>query len=311
MVNMLPHHKQLVTAGQIANRPLSEYVKETYNGVSVFLKSQWSDRPDMHQYLNDGSLRLSLIGEILLEHHDKIIGPTLDIASEDGLLYPLITALCPTAVDSYALTELAPTAEHVMVQEKRCRSYRFHCERDVFPANDNSFGFLLFCEVLEHLMQDPVWAMVQLNRILRSEGYLLLTTPNAGSILRLPKILSCETAAGFVLYKPIQFYLRHYREYSAKEVEWLLNATGFEVVTMKTGIDRFAGRRWNALLLTLKALRLLSAPIHYYGQTTVCLAKKVSHISSPDELSLDRRWPAWLYSQNDSEHRRPERFLVD
>jgi len=308
-LKLLPKPKRAIQPSEVRTRPLAEYVYETSTGASEFLKSKWPDRSELHRYFGDGSLRFSLIAEMLIENKRALQGPTLDVASEDALLFPLIDELAPD-VTPYSLSELEPKSDRLSRNGDEFSVYPFHCERDVFPESDKHFGFVLFCEVLEHLMQDPVWTMVQLNRVLQDGGYLLLTTPNAGSILRLGKILACETAAGFVVYKPFQFFLRHYREYSAKEVSWLLEGTGFELVALKTGVDRFNGRRWNLLLLILKSLGLLGKPLDYYGKTTVCLARKVRHIASPEALSDSERWPPWLYSQLEQEHRRPERFLV-
>lgn len=308
-LKLLPNAKRAVRSEEVRSRPLADYVYQTSTGASEFLKSRWPDRPELHRYLGDGSLRFALIAEALIENKRALSGPTLDVASEDALLLPLVEELAPD-VTPYSLSELEPKSDRLTRNGNEFRVYPFHCERDVFPEEDEHFGFVLFCEVLEHLMQDPVWTMVQLNRVVQTGGHLLLTTPNAGSILRLGKILACETAAGFVVYKPIEFFLRHYREYSANEVQRLLEGTGFEIVTMKTGADRFQGRRWNLLLLMLRSMGLLRAPLNYYGRATVCLARKVRHIASPERLSQSERWPPWLYSQHDEEHQRPERFLV-
>src|SRR5258708_5495082 len=54
----------------------------------------------------------------------------------------------------------------------------FDAERDRFPYPDGHFSLALCCEMLEHLMRDPLHMMLEIRRILQPGGKLLLTTPN-------------------------------------------------------------------------------------------------------------------------------------
>ncbi|MCG8432310.1 MAG: class I SAM-dependent methyltransferase [Candidatus Omnitrophica bacterium] len=51
-------------------------------------------------------------------------------------------------------------------------------ERQELPFADNTFSVVLFNDVLEHLMDDPVRTIRRLARVLTPGGLLVLTTPN-------------------------------------------------------------------------------------------------------------------------------------
>src|SRR5580658_8582336 len=63
-----------------------------------------------------------------------------------------------------------------------CAIDHFDAERDVFPYAAASFDTVLCCELIEHLFNDPMHMMSEINRILKLGGHLLLTTPNIGSL---------------------------------------------------------------------------------------------------------------------------------
>ncbi len=58
---------------------------------------------------------------------------------------------------------------------------QFNVEQDVFPYADNSFDVVLFCEIIEHLLSDPVHALLEIRRVLKPGGVMVLTTPNVAS----------------------------------------------------------------------------------------------------------------------------------
>ena len=115
----------------------------------------------------------------------------------------------------------------------------FDAEKDPYPYQDGSFATVLCCELLEHLYEDPMHLMSEVNRILTVGGHVVLTTPNICSL----------RAAGAALlgYHPGLFHQyiapdasgnvdpRHAREYAPRDLQELMEAAGFEVVRMETG----------------------------------------------------------------------------
>jgi SAM-dependent methyltransferase len=111
--------------------------------------------------------------------------------------------------------------------EVRRESLMFNIEQDRFPYEDDSFEVVLFCELIEHLLMDPVAALREIRRVLVPGGVLVLTTPN---VARLENVF--QLVEGMNLYDPYSGhgpYGRHNREYTRHELHRLLEFAGFEV----------------------------------------------------------------------------------
>jgi len=125
-----------------------------------------------------------------------------------------------------------------------CEVDLFNAETDAYPYPDERFTTVLCCELLEHLYEDPMHLMSEVNRILKPGGWLLLSTPNTCSLR--------AVQAALLGYHPGLFHHyvipnekgerdpRHAREYAPRDVQALFQAAGFEVERMETGayLDR-------------------------------------------------------------------------
>lgn len=111
--------------------------------------------------------------------------------------------------------------------EEEVRYHEVNVERHPLPFPDASFDVVLFCEVLEHLLSDPLAALAEFTRVLRPGGTLVVTTPNVARLENVARL-----AAGANLYDPYSGhgpYGRHNREYTRHELHRLLTFAGFEV----------------------------------------------------------------------------------
>ncbi|HBY62536.1 MAG TPA: hypothetical protein DEH78_22160, partial [Solibacterales bacterium] len=98
----------------------------------------------------------------------------------------------------------------------------FDAEKDRFPYDDGCFATVLCCELIEHLPNDPMHMMSEINRILRPGGHVVLTTPNIGSLRAISAILQGYHPGFFPAYiRPRKQgeapEARHNREYTPKE----------------------------------------------------------------------------------------------
>lgn len=108
----------------------------------------------------------------------------------------------------------------------------FNIEEQAFPYADGQFDVVLFCEIIEHLLMDPVRVLRQIKRILKPNGVLVLTTPNVSRLENVTRMVS-----GANLYDPYSGYGpygRHNREYNKHELHLLLTYLGFTVEAMFT-----------------------------------------------------------------------------
>jgi SAM-dependent methyltransferase len=125
---------------------------------------------------------------------------------------------------------LPPGATTRAEAERACAL--FNVEEDEFPYPDDSFDIVLFCEMIEHMLMDPLATLRQIHRVLRPNGVLILTTPNVARIENVLRMLH-----GTNIYDPYSGYGpygRHNREYTRHELHRLLDFAGFEVETSMT-----------------------------------------------------------------------------
>lgn len=165
----------------------------------------------------------------------------------------------------------------------------FDAEKDRYPYGDSTFDCILACEIFEHFLHDPMHMLAEANRVLDTEGYLVLTTPNAVSATAVARTL--EMSGNPQLYSkytnPRGAYAEsevgHMREYTPQELTQALHAAGFEIEHLFTKVPRgYNSHEW---VLTL--LSDLQYPVHLRGEQMYCLARKVT--------AVRERYPEFLY----------------
>jgi SAM-dependent methyltransferase len=170
-------------------------------------------------------------------------------------------------------------------EEHRFESAIRDVERQPLPYADASIEGVLCCEVLEHLTQDPVAMLAEIHRVLRPDGWLVMTTPNVARLRNALNLLH-----GRNVYDPYERVCgptwRHNREYTPGEVEDLLTATGFVV---EQTIVEDADPPFARTPLSERLLRRLFELVYRqnYGAQIYVRARRGAEAK--------RRYPDWLY----------------
>jgi glycosyltransferase involved in cell wall biosynthesis/SAM-dependent methyltransferase len=107
-------------------------------------------------------------------------------------------------------------------------------EHDRFPFPDSYFDVALCCELIEHLREDPMHMLTELNRVLKWGGLLILTTPNIASAYSIRRAISGSSPYIYGLHHISDPTDRHMREYTFKDVSAALESSGFKVINMLT-----------------------------------------------------------------------------
>jgi 2-polyprenyl-3-methyl-5-hydroxy-6-metoxy-1,4-benzoquinol methylase len=136
---------------------------------------------------------------------------------------------------------------------------QFNLESDPFPYADNTIDVVLCAEIIEHLLHDPMAMLVEIHRVLKPNGTLVLTTPNLISwhaILKAIKGLSPLEFSYFMTYQQPPL-LQHAKEYLPDEITGMLEAAGFTIEKLTTPYflhphEKFSVAEW--LLLSLVVL---------------------------------------------------------
>lgn len=163
----------------------------------------------------------------------------------------------------------------------------FNIEEDTFPFESGSLDVVLFCEIIEHLLNDPCRVLREIRRILRDNGTLVLTTPNVNRIENVSRMI-----AGANIYDPYSAYGpygRHNREYNKHELYTLLNYLGFTVDEIFSADVHHNSA--DAYLNTKMFGHLIEYRKHDLGQYIFIRARKTG---------VDRgKRPEWLYRSYD------------
>ena len=171
-----------------------------------------------------------------------------------------------------------------------CTLELFDAEKDRFPYDDGYFSTVLCCELVEHLTEDPMHMMAEINRILRPAGHLVLTTPNIGSLRAIAAILAGYHPGFFPAYirprvEGEEPEARHNREYTAREIVHLFYYAGFEMSLLETGPFRNEPKpehEWVKHLLTRYEM-----PEDLRGDGIYAVGRKTGPVRE--------RYPTWLY----------------
>ncbi len=102
----------------------------------------------------------------------------------------------------------------------------FNIEDDTFPYEDGEFELVIFAEIIEHLLNDPCKVLREIKRVLKTNGTVIVTTPNVARLENVARIIG-----GSNIYDPYSGYGpygRHNREYNRHELDQLLRFEGFE-----------------------------------------------------------------------------------
>ncbi len=184
----------------------------------------------------------------------------IELGCGSGVILNMLNAPHKTGVDISA--KAIEIARHQVQAEDGVDLQVVDIDNDELPFPEKSFDGALASEVLEHLF-DPVHALAELNRMLRTDGKLIVTVPNIGyHVYRYYHLISGEVSDfhgnGLIVNEHIRYYGRD-------SLAKLLELTGFSVVRvlgcMKTVVSQAnarQGKRPNGggkVLRALKAIR--------------------------------------------------------
>jgi glycosyltransferase involved in cell wall biosynthesis/SAM-dependent methyltransferase len=171
-------------------------------------------------------------------------------------------------------------------EEFTCTIDLFNCEVDRYPYPDEFFDTVVCCELLEHLAKDPLHMMCEIHRVLKPNGTLVLTTPNAVSIRALRAVMQGIHPNLFNKYvMPVLLpETKHVREYTPKELLRLFEDSGFSVQYIDTTPY---GARPGVYKWITKAIHLLRPFLRLREDCVYLVGQKTNPVGT--------RYPSWLY----------------
>jgi SAM-dependent methyltransferase len=134
-------------------------------------------------------------------------------------------------------------------------------------VESEAFDAVILLEVLEHLINDPYLLIVEISRILKPRGLLLISTPNVASVAAAMAVMRGRSP----LWNPIRkdIYGRHNKEYTIADLHSFAASGGFDILREEALTDRLPFyQRVFATLLALSRVTPLPKRLlgpQYYG----------------------------------------------
>lgn len=211
------------------------------------------DRPRQDRYISDGMERMQVVLRMLDDLRSHDVGRILELGANPYMMTLLIRRRFGNAFDVSLANYFGKdrddgTAAHTGVHALEVDGRRveleyqhFNVERARFPYADDSLDCVLFCEILEHLLENPDYVLSEIARIVRPRGFVIVSTPNA---TRLPNLFFLAQGRSiWDWYSDNGPYGRHNREFTLTEVEDLLRRQHFEIYRSEVrNVQRLARR---------------------------------------------------------------------
>ncbi len=155
-------------------------------------------------------------------------------------------------------------------------------QNEMLPYKKDQFDLVMFFEVLEHLPVDPMYAMVEINRVTKMGGLVIISTPNITSYTALKKEFEGYAPYLFSRFISSRSNNRHNHEWSPIELKLFMKDAGFEIVNFET-VNCYGEPDPDFI----KKVKSIGAYDSDRGDTMILVAKKVT--------SVINRFPDYLY----------------
>jgi SAM-dependent methyltransferase len=170
-------------------------------------------------------------------------------------------------------SDLDPHKRAALWQRLNVEVTNINLEREALPYGDQSFDWVVFSEVIEHMRFSPLTLLREFRRVLKPGGRLIISTPNElylksrlRTILRALSWQSLSTRSEFRTMMALEgdeIYTTHARIYTMAELQWL-----FEQAGLKLELSSFeAAYEW----VGVERSRLLRAPHRVLVKTLFAL----------------------------------------
>ena len=156
-----------------------------------------------------------------------------DALLEFGSMPPILTLALTRLGYSVCGLDLAPDRFQSVMHKEDLAVRRVNFETESLPFSDNTVDMVIFNEVFEHLRINPIFTFSEISRVLKTQGTLLLSTPNLISwkgwyFFAFKGRLPMDMHDAYSLLETVG-HMGHVRTYSPREVATFLEKMGFTV----------------------------------------------------------------------------------
>ncbi len=147
-----------------------------------------------------------------------------------------VTCILKKIHDDVTGVDIDPVRHEKFILDNNLNIIKCNIETESIPLPDNTYHYILFNEVFEHMRMNPIETLKEIHRVLHPDGVLVLTTPNLYAIQNIVNLL---LGKGFDNpYEEFQKLeslgqMGHVREYSVPQIKTFLANTGFKSVLVQ------------------------------------------------------------------------------
>ncbi|MGQ9369873.1 methyltransferase domain-containing protein [Azospirillum sp. ST 5-10] len=199
---------------------------------------------------------------------ETLSGTVLDLGSDKPFLSFFLRKLNRRAIIHTVSFEIPQTPYDL---------YSVDIETDPLPFRSGSVDTVLFAEVLEHLWRDPAHALFEMNRVLRMNGELYLTTPNPCEIHAITCILwQANPNQRSQIFRNLES--GHLHLWSSADLRRLLESSGF-TVDLLTSYDAYRYTEHHEKVWEF--VRSVSPHTELMGECLLARASKTEALAEP------------------------------
>jgi 2-polyprenyl-3-methyl-5-hydroxy-6-metoxy-1,4-benzoquinol methylase len=162
-----------------------------------------------------------------------------NVIIECGCVPLILTASLKTLGYNVHGIDIDPSRFSSTISKLNLRVSKCNIETEALPLETGSCDMVIFNELFEHLRINPIFTIGEVRRVLRTNGMLLLSTPNLRSLKGLANFLLRNKAysnSGDIYHEFQKLerlgHMGHVREYTTAEVSEFLSRLGFHVQTL-------------------------------------------------------------------------------
>lgn len=221
--------------------------------------------------------RLARTVDILTQLRPR--GRALELGTNDLIplaakeLFPAVTIDVTVFDDVEVVARKEKKLLELAGQKLEVDAFALDLEFCTLPVDDETYDMVICCEVIEHMEIDPMFMLSEVNRVLKTNGRLLMTTPNATSSHSIAKVVRGIEPYFYMQYNKNRDYHRHNYEYSVPTLTAVLKAAGF------------CGKIWTEDLFEdplnedVEKLRSLGYELTNIGDNIIVVATKTGEVT--------------------------------
>ena len=226
-----------------AKTPSPESIR-IVTGISAHIRPDDEKMAEWNEYYLEASRERFAFD---LDYAKQFFGPQVPVLDVACIPLVLLKALIAAGFDAQGV-DIDPTRYRTAVAKLGVQVARCNIERDALPFDDETFGGVVFNEIFEHLRFDPIFTVGEVNRVMKKNGVLLVSSPNPHSLEgHIRYLFNRETMfyAGSVFTEYARIWkfghMGHVREYGTSDVAEFFQTMGFSLQNI---FFRGSYRRW-------------------------------------------------------------------